>query len=409
MCSSSCSCSLRNGSGTRTRHRGRRVVFCCAHCAHSSGWPRRRTASEVRRLVGRRARMRIALLGDVMLGRFVARALRSSPPESLWSTELRELTLGCDLVVCNHECCISERGRRTDLVPGKPLFRAPPAAVDSLRALGVRAVSLANNHALDYGGQALADTVDYSTVPASARLARGPAHPRRGAPSWSMPVARESACSRLPIICPSTARGRVHGGCARRSQPCAPEPADGRGERSTTMPVDDGYATTRGAHVRPANFDAGAARPAHRRPPREREIHGQRHDRMNAHQRRGLKASGRNAVGRVNRAYSEVAQLTPPISSEQPVSHDHRDLLDAAEKQLAAAGQQRPASVEDVVDNDRAWGQLADQLAVRDPLRAARPATRSGDRGQVLAPARACPGAPRGPEPPRPCRRPAPS
>lgn len=53
-----------------------------------------------------------------------------------------------------------KRGRRTGAIPGKPFFFRAPAAVESLRALGVRAVSLANNHALDYGELALADTID---------------------------------------------------------------------------------------------------------------------------------------------------------------------------------------------------------------------------------------------------------
>jgi poly-gamma-glutamate synthesis protein (capsule biosynthesis protein) len=48
---------------------------------------------------------------------------------------------------------------RTARIPGKPFFfRAPPAAVDSLTAIGACAVSLANNHALDYEAEALAET-----------------------------------------------------------------------------------------------------------------------------------------------------------------------------------------------------------------------------------------------------------
>jgi poly-gamma-glutamate synthesis protein (capsule biosynthesis protein) len=66
------------------------------------------------------------------------------------------------VVICNLECCISERGAPTDLIPGKPFFfRAPPAAVGSLRALGVAAVGLANNHVLDFGPDALEDTLDH--------------------------------------------------------------------------------------------------------------------------------------------------------------------------------------------------------------------------------------------------------
>jgi poly-gamma-glutamate synthesis protein (capsule biosynthesis protein) len=102
----------------------------------------------------------IGLLGDVMLGRAVAERLQEVPPEEVWSAELRDLCSSLDAVICNLECCVSDRGRRTTLIPDKPFFfRAPPPAVESLRAAGSVAVSLANNHALDYGPEALEDTL----------------------------------------------------------------------------------------------------------------------------------------------------------------------------------------------------------------------------------------------------------
>jgi poly-gamma-glutamate capsule biosynthesis protein CapA/YwtB (metallophosphatase superfamily) len=104
--------------------------------------------------------VRIGLLGDVMLGRGVAAELERRIPEDLWGPRLRELCGRLDLVVCNLECCLSDRGRPTQRIPGKPFhFRGPPAAVGALRAVGVAAVSLANNHALDFEIDALADTV----------------------------------------------------------------------------------------------------------------------------------------------------------------------------------------------------------------------------------------------------------
>ena len=103
----------------------------------------------------------IGLLGDVMLGRAVAEALRTTAPAELWGEELRAICTALDLLVCNLECCISDRGEPTPRIPGKPFFfRAPPLAVEALSAIGVRAVSLANNHALDYEQEALADTLD---------------------------------------------------------------------------------------------------------------------------------------------------------------------------------------------------------------------------------------------------------
>jgi poly-gamma-glutamate capsule biosynthesis protein CapA/YwtB (metallophosphatase superfamily) len=103
----------------------------------------------------------IALLGDVMLGRAVGERLAQVPPEEVWAPEVRELCRSCDLVVCNLECCISAGGKPTDRVRRKPFFfRAPPPAVRSLEAIGVRAVGLANNHALDYEVEALIETLE---------------------------------------------------------------------------------------------------------------------------------------------------------------------------------------------------------------------------------------------------------
>jgi poly-gamma-glutamate synthesis protein (capsule biosynthesis protein) len=103
----------------------------------------------------------IGLLGDAMLGRKVAERLEAVPPRDLWAAEVRALVEPCDLVICNLECCVSMRGEPTALVPRKPFFfRAPPAAVDSLRAIGAGAVGVANNHALDFGTDALLDTLE---------------------------------------------------------------------------------------------------------------------------------------------------------------------------------------------------------------------------------------------------------
>ncbi|HYY76263.1 MAG TPA: CapA family protein [Gaiellaceae bacterium] len=103
--------------------------------------------------------MRLGLAGDTMLGRGVAEALTASAPESLVSPALVEIAREADLLVLNLECCISDQGRPWP-DPGKPFFfRAPPEAVDLLLHLGVDCVTLANNHALDYGEEALLDTL----------------------------------------------------------------------------------------------------------------------------------------------------------------------------------------------------------------------------------------------------------
>jgi poly-gamma-glutamate synthesis protein (capsule biosynthesis protein) len=117
----------------------------------------------------------VGLLGDVMLGRGVAERLGEAPPEQVWSEELAALLSGCDAVVGNLECCISERGIPTRRIRGKPFFfRGPPAAVEALAVAGVRGVSLANNHALDYETEALADTLDLLAAAGIAPAGAGP-------------------------------------------------------------------------------------------------------------------------------------------------------------------------------------------------------------------------------------------
>ena len=103
----------------------------------------------------------LALAGDTMLGRGVADRLDTVSPTELFADEVVEVTRGADLFVCNLECAISTRGAPWP-DPRKPFFfRAPPVATEILVHLGVDCVTLANNHALDFGAEALLDTFDH--------------------------------------------------------------------------------------------------------------------------------------------------------------------------------------------------------------------------------------------------------
>ncbi|HEX2030861.1 MAG TPA: CapA family protein [Actinomycetota bacterium] len=116
----------------------------------------------------------VALAGDTMLGRGVAERLAEVPPAALVAPDLVEVAREADLFVLNLECCISERGLPWP-DPGKPFFfRAPPAAVDVLAHLGVDAVTLANNHALDFGEDALLDTLAFLDGAGIAAVGAGP-------------------------------------------------------------------------------------------------------------------------------------------------------------------------------------------------------------------------------------------
>ncbi len=118
--------------------------------------------------------VRLALAGDTMLGRGVAERLRTEPPEALIAPEVVEIARSADLFVLNLECAISDRGARWP-DPDKPFFfRAPPTATGFLSLLGVDCVSLANNHALDYGPVALLDTLHHLGAADVAAVGAGP-------------------------------------------------------------------------------------------------------------------------------------------------------------------------------------------------------------------------------------------
>jgi poly-gamma-glutamate capsule biosynthesis protein CapA/YwtB (metallophosphatase superfamily) len=103
--------------------------------------------------------LKVALAGDTMLGRGVAEAV--SAGHTLVALEVTAAAAEADLFVLNLECCISARGERWP-GPGKPFFfRAPPEAAELLAGLGVDCVTLANNHALDFGYDALLDTLEH--------------------------------------------------------------------------------------------------------------------------------------------------------------------------------------------------------------------------------------------------------
>jgi poly-gamma-glutamate capsule biosynthesis protein CapA/YwtB (metallophosphatase superfamily) len=103
----------------------------------------------------------VALGGDTMLGRGVAERIATSGPYGLFADEVRQIFRSADLSLVNLECCISERGRPWN-AHGKPFhFRAPPQAAETIADLGIDCVSLANNHALDYGPEALVDTLGH--------------------------------------------------------------------------------------------------------------------------------------------------------------------------------------------------------------------------------------------------------
>jgi len=103
--------------------------------------------------------MKLALLGDVMLGRGVGEQIPYRSPESFWGDTLPVLRQA-DLVIANLECAITDSRVPWTRTPKVFHFRAPPLATTVLSAARIRLVSLANNHILDFEVQGLHDTIE---------------------------------------------------------------------------------------------------------------------------------------------------------------------------------------------------------------------------------------------------------
>ncbi|MFB4298927.1 CapA family protein [Actinomadura sp. NTSP31] len=137
----------------------------------------------------------VALAGDTMLGRGVADEIGAAGPHGLFSRGVRDVFHEADLALLNLECCVSGRGRPWD-APGKSFhFRAPPDAVEALAGLGVDCVTLANNHALDFGEDALADTLAHLGAAGVRTVGAGP-----GVREARTPVILEAGGLRVAVV-----------------------------------------------------------------------------------------------------------------------------------------------------------------------------------------------------------------
>ncbi len=100
----------------------------------------------------------IAFAGDVHFeGSLEARL---DDPQSALAPIAPELS-AADLTVVNLETAIGSGGRPE---PKRFTFQAPPTAFDALAAAGVDVVSMANNHAGDYGREGIGQALDAATA-----------------------------------------------------------------------------------------------------------------------------------------------------------------------------------------------------------------------------------------------------
>ena len=98
----------------------------------------------------------IAAVGDLMLGGRAEPLLKEFGPDYPFA-DVMPILSKADVVVGNLESSISTRG--TAVENKKFTLRAGPIAAQALKKAGIRVVTLANNHSMDFGPLALKDTL----------------------------------------------------------------------------------------------------------------------------------------------------------------------------------------------------------------------------------------------------------
>ena len=114
----------------------------------------------------------IGFLGDIMLARGVQRHFLQKP-DDFEMQDIRACLADCDHIHANLESPVSDTGSPDPRQDPNVCFRADPGMVDVLSRLAVSSVSLANNHVLDYGHDALYRTLSILDDAQIARFGAG--------------------------------------------------------------------------------------------------------------------------------------------------------------------------------------------------------------------------------------------
>ena len=115
----------------------------------------------------------------------VNEVIRNMGASYVWGDTL-PLIKKADMLLINLECVIAKNGTSWDKTPKLFFFRADPHAIDVLKIAGVNYVSLANNHTLDFGEEALLEMLNRLDNAGIAHVCRqnskeGASNHRRGA------------------------------------------------------------------------------------------------------------------------------------------------------------------------------------------------------------------------------------
>lgn len=100
----------------------------------------------------------VVFTGDVLLSNYVLNNYENQGIERILDTGLLEELKSADVTVINEEFPFSTRGVQAE--DKQFTFRVDPSHVSILKEMGVDMAAVANNHILDYGEDALTDTLD---------------------------------------------------------------------------------------------------------------------------------------------------------------------------------------------------------------------------------------------------------
>lgn len=95
--------------------------------------------------------VKVVAVGDIMLDRALGQAITAGDTQFPF-THVARIFQDADLTVANLESALGDVGQPANK---SYAFRAPPEAARSLAQAGIDVVSLANNHGMDYGPEAL--------------------------------------------------------------------------------------------------------------------------------------------------------------------------------------------------------------------------------------------------------------
>jgi poly-gamma-glutamate capsule biosynthesis protein CapA/YwtB (metallophosphatase superfamily) len=107
-----------------------------------------------------RSVIRLAAVGDVMLARDVGRHF-ADDPAAFTTGGVHDVLRTYDIVCANLENPVGTSGRPCPGQDPNVTFRAHPDTLEVLVSMGVKVVSLGNNHMLDYGEAALLETLEH--------------------------------------------------------------------------------------------------------------------------------------------------------------------------------------------------------------------------------------------------------